>query len=931
VGRVELVNLQGSVKQTLPFADTEGSPVLLDICGFVKGSDRKDFMVCATKNSVLKLWDVSRREPKQIVAGRRFDVAGPGGASISSVRVSCNGSSVSILRGAAADPMVYVYDADADAFHSYDCSAQRPGRIPVSHYWDAVEPRLLAVEVKTVRGPSAADDTYSSLPVGSIEILTLLVTAEKGLLLQDSFVLEKDHAALLGPSVPFIHFASKPESTESSLSGFGASAAAGAVPRVKSKVMRDFVGMEEVDETTRSALLNFSYCLTIGNMDDAYKAVKLIESTAVWQNMAHMCVKTKRLDVAEVCLGQMGHARGARALREAKEEPELDAQIAMVAIHLGLNDDAERLYKECSRFDLLNNLYQSSGQWDKAIDIAEKKDRIHLRSTRYAWAKHLEAMGNISDAIRQYELAEAHRTEVPRMLYDLQQVEDLEAYIKQCSDKKLFKWWGQYSESIADFDSALRCYDASDDVLSLVRVLCFRGDFERAEEKVASCSGPQAAAAAYHLARQYEGQNKPKKAIEFFSQAGRFNHAIRLAKECSMDSELMNLALRATPRLMADAAKYFEEREMFDKAVLLQQKSGQTSKALDMCIRTQRFETLKSMTEDLGPDTPPEMLEKAAEFFLEQQQYDKACHLLLTGKQVKRGLELCMQHNVHITDEMAEQMTPEKQEGDENSLANQQRIEVLRAIAKMCKRQGSFHLATKKYTQAGLKVKAMKCLIKSGDTEKIVFFAGLSRHREIYILGANYLQTLDWHSDAEIMKNIIQFYTKAKAFDSLALFYDACAQVEIDEYRDYEKALNALRESLKYLSKGTGPENAVKAHGLQARIDIVEKFVNARRLMKTDTAEMLSKCHELLDATDVESGVRVGDVFALLIEYYHAEGSMEFAYGLIEKMRERGIILAPYLDQEMVEQIYAAMGIDAGDDVHGAGDSAWTEEILEDD
>ena len=67
-------------------------------------------------------------------------------------------------------------------------------------------------------------------------------------------------------------------------------------------------------------------------------------------------------------------------------------------------------------------------------------------------------------------------------------------------------------------------------------------------------------------------------------------------------------------------------------------------------------------------------------------------------------------------------------------------LQVLRSIAKICKRQGSYHLATKKYTQAGLKIKAMKCLIKSGDTEKIVFFAGLSRNRDIYILGANYLQ-----------------------------------------------------------------------------------------------------------------------------------------------------------------------------------------------
>lgn len=30
-------------------------------------------------------------------------------------------------------------------------------------------------------------------------------------------------------------------------------------------------------------------------------------------------------------------------------------------------------------------------------------------------------------------------------------------------------------------------------------------------------------------------------------------------------------------------------------------------------------------------------------------------------------------------------------------------------------------------------------------------------------MAANYLQTLDWHADPEIMKNIISFYTKAQA------------------------------------------------------------------------------------------------------------------------------------------------------------------------
>lgn len=60
------------------------------------------------------------------------------------------------------------------------------------------------------------------------------------------------------------------------------------------------------------------------------------DSESVWENMAHMCVKTKRLDVATVCLGNMGNARAARALREVHKEPELDARVACLAVQLGM-------------------------------------------------------------------------------------------------------------------------------------------------------------------------------------------------------------------------------------------------------------------------------------------------------------------------------------------------------------------------------------------------------------------------------------------------------------------------------------------------------------------------------------------------------------------------------------------------------------------
>jgi len=74
-------------------------------------------------------------------------------------------------------------------------------------------------------------------------------------------------------------------------------------------------------------------------------------------------------------------------------------------------------------------------------------------------------------------------------------------------------------------------------------------------------------------------------------------------------------------------------------------------------------------------------------------------------------------------------------------------------------------------------VKAMKALLKSGDTEKIVFYANACRQKDIYVMAANYLQGLDWTSNTDVIRNIIAFYRKANAYEALANFYVACSQV----------------------------------------------------------------------------------------------------------------------------------------------------------
>ena len=61
------------------------------------------------------------------------------------------------------------------------------------------------------------------------------------------------------------------------------------------------------------------------------------------------------------------------------------------------------------RYDLLNKLYQASGMWERAVAIAEVHDRIHLKSTHYAYARFLESLPEFARAIQEYEKSETHR------------------------------------------------------------------------------------------------------------------------------------------------------------------------------------------------------------------------------------------------------------------------------------------------------------------------------------------------------------------------------------------------------------------------------------------------------------------------------------------------------------------------------------------
>ncbi|KAM9124680.1 intraflagellar transport protein 140 homolog isoform 2-T2 [Pangshura tecta] len=948
--RVQVRTWQGTVKQLLVFSEAEGNPCLLDICG--------NFLAVGTDLAHFKIFDLSRRticktpvsqtcenplvalalhrEAKVHCSSKNLTELFPGLGGIASVKCNANGNKVSILVNKAdesLDSKICFYDIEMDTITLFDFKAGRgddrafpsysrqeseksvtehpelQDRIPVSHFWDHGEPRLFVCEAVLEPNLQFPDkqqrQTESSESTPDVLIISFFSTEEHGLLLQDSFPLPSTYQALLGIEVPHYYFAKKPGEAEKE-----AQVESGSVQlsqMVAKRPMRDFIGLEECDKTTREAMLNFSFYLTIGDMDEAFKSIKLIKSEAVWENMARMCVKTQRLDVAKVCLGNMGHARGAKALREAEQEPEVEARVAMLAIQLGMLEDAERLYKNCKRYDLLNMFYQASDQWQKAMEVAETHDRVHLRTTYYNYARHLEATAECNLALNYYEKSDTHRFEVPRMLSE--DLQALEIYVNKMKDKSLWKWWAQYLESQSDMESALRYYELAQDYFSLVRVYCFQGNIQKAAE-IANETGNWAAS--YHLARQYESQDEIKQAVHFYTRAQAFNNAIRLCKENNLDDQLMNLALLSSPEDMIEAACYYEEKgEQMDRAVMLYHKAGHFSKALELAFATQQFGALQLIAEDLDEKSDPALLARCSDFFIEHAQHEKAVELLLAAKKYHEALQLCLNQNLTITEEMAEKMTVSK---DSKELSEESRKELLEQVADCCMRQGNYHMATKKYTQAGNKLKAMRALLKSGDTEKIVFFAGVSRQREIYIMAANYLQSLDWRRDPEIMKNIISFYTKGKALDLLAGFYDACAQVEIDEYQNYEKAQGALTEAFKCLSKAktrSPVEQESKLALFQSKMALVKRFVQARRVYSEDPKEAIRQCELLLDEPDLDSTIRLGDVLGFLVEHYLQMEEFQMAYRYLEEMRKRipCVNLTYYVNERTIEAVHRGLGI----------------------
>ncbi|ORZ41152.1 hypothetical protein BCR44DRAFT_1422249 [Catenaria anguillulae PL171] len=789
---------------------------------------------------------------------------------------------------------------------------------------------------------------------------------------------------------------SMPSTTATSL----ASSSSSAAPLVTPTVL--------LDRKLVQGMLDFRLALARNNLDLAFQLMPVRSSKSIWLTLASMCVKSRQVKAVMQCLAHAGHAMGVRLVREALGDGESGGQVEALGVAaqvLGMDQEADKVYVEAGRWELVSRMAaRTAGDAKRAIDVAKAKDKLGVPRAHYDAAMAVAKLDPENDQVVQLlELSDARDTGIPRHLLLTSSAAAASAYLtRPTAPAAHLRYRAQWAESQGDLAGALALYARAGDTHAVVRVHCELGAIrdarECAEANVASCP-----AAAYHLAQYYERAGKVKDAVAWYAKARCIARAVGLAKEHGLVDDVMSLALRAASNaggkeIVVDAARWFEglaaaQRTQpesagatsptgrkqsptarspsrattatrrasskspvphgpthMERAVRLYLKAGMASKALDLAVDEHLFDLVLDVvnTSTAGStgaagdnNLDAAALTRIAEFMLLHHQHQKAVDLYVAAGNVDAALHVCLEHHVALTEAWVDQVFA--------PLASTS-PQIWSKVADACMSQNLFDLASKKYTLAGDKVGAIKALIKQGNVEQVVFFASVSgaKNKDMYILAANFLQTRDWRSDPALLKHIVTFYTKAKAYDHLGSFFETCAQIEVDEYSSYEKALGALKEAHKCTAKSTHASKPAKLMLLERKMDLISKFVAAQQAATSASTsaaagggggvdDTLQLCAALLNDPDVEIAVRTGDIYALLIETYLTHALVPQAREIYTRMLGAvPLRLVPYyldagalavVDPEFKERLAAAGGAGEGKAGRGRPGTAAASEV----
>ena len=805
---VEVLNFEGVVKQSFMISSEKSS--LLSM------SSNGNFVAAASSDCYISLFDDSKRDAKSVIVPKCirgyhkiaevFDIApnSDGSAIALQCKISDSGKS-----------RLFVYSIEKEAILSgFELTDI------YSFQWDQSDPRLL-VSVQNVNSASS-----------SKEILFIFVSIAEGLKLYEKQPAPINFNALISSKCPYIFEAAKGDT------GI-ITATRGPLPVFYDQDLDSLTALDKQKLT--SAMMHFAFEVTFGHLEKALAHAKSLGKTTPWDSIVAMCIKSSRLDLAKTCLGMAGKASILSHLRKPlSNNPDIDKKkkLAFLAMNFKLAALAEKIYSEINDHPAIEYLMTSQNKWQEVLEFSLKHDRIAEKNLRFKYASYLKQTGSWEDAVKEFEASGTHQHEVP-LMYAEKPREFADTIL---SRKEYQIWLGRSAEAQNDLTTAFEYYKLADEAISMIRILCIK---EQIEDAIELSSRSNHSSASYnYIAKYFEKEEKWHEAIEWYTKGKCYHHAIRIAKQQELHLEMLQIAITGPKDIMQEIAFHFETNGEIDKAANLYFKSGRLSKAIEMCaLRPDDCRHIFEMISTVLNDSSDiQVLQACAKYFSQVGDHTKALDLMIKSNNIDEAIKICKIKNVRLPDDVAERMVESTEAAKQGTVA--------RKMADLLLDQGSFATACKLYTKAGDRIKAMQSLLRTGDVEKITFFASVSgsKQPEIYAITANYLQSLSWRDNPDIVRNIINFYTKAKAYDSLAVFYESFAQAEVDESSDYTKALGALQEAQKILGRyenTAGPPQ-------------VSRILN-RIIKKIDYVNLMSQAQTIIDGGngDIETGMKL--------------------------------------------------------------------------
>ncbi|RWS07198.1 intraflagellar transport protein 140-like protein [Dinothrombium tinctorium] len=501
----------------------------------------------------------------------------------------------------------------------------------------------------------------------------------------------------------------------------------------------------------------------------------------LWTNLARISVKCRDINMGLYCVSKLKNARIVRDVkRELADNSSPNIALAVLAMNIGLNNEAEELLKASGNQFRLAKFYESQNKWHKAIDCV---DKLNQKTIFYDYARYLEfEEENLQDSIQYYEKSGTNVFEVPRMLFDIDGNSILQNYClneaKTANEedrKKLIRWWGQYSESVGDIAGALQAYEKANDYYNYVRLLCYTGESEKAKQiiqEVPDSENSGKEAALLHIGR-HEESNNPSESISYYLSCGAINHAIRVCKNNNMKAELVKIVVNyGTKKDAKDLLEKYAGDEDIEKEAIAQLycKCGISDKAIEYCLESRLWTTLRQLLENAIEETESNekldyivsdsTLELAFDVLRSNSDIIDIIIDLLLLKKDKKSLipELIVEYNIEINERLIEKI--------EKAMNGEQNRKLMEMLAESSLQQGQYITAAKIFNSIGDRVAAIKALIRTGDNERIIHYTNIARDKMVYKICANYLQTANYKDDSLITK----FYKKANAKEELERF-----------------------------------------------------------------------------------------------------------------------------------------------------------------